>query len=388
MNISRPLRVLVVSPDYPPPFVGGSLAWIFELIENCDHQCDVLAAAQRFTRGEAGRQRVRRSRWLVDSQNPGTATLAVGYAFMAGWMIWQGIVRRYDLILANPGVIGNVLLFWLGWVMRMPVVGTAYSEEITLVLHGTSRKARVKQWLMKGAYRRAKGFVAVCDAARDLLTDLGVDRSSIDVIPPGFSHAKLARIPEATPREPGLRLLTVGRLIERKGFQDTVTVVDRLRADMPSIHLTIVGDGPMRGPLEEQIKQRGLHRHVTMAGAASDSDLARLYLESDLFVLANRMLANGDIEGCPVVFAEAAAYGLPVVGGKAGGASSLVEDGRTGLLVAADNLDELTGAIRHLLSNPAEARRMGAAGRERIITEHAPPAIGRRFTHALDRQVK
>lgn len=388
MTVPRPLRVAVVSPDYPPPFVGGSLAWIFELIENCDHQCDVLAAAQRVPAREAGRQRVQRSRWLVDSQNPGTTTLAVGYAFMAGWMLWQGLVRRYDLILANPGVVGNVVLFWLGWAMRMPVVGTAYSEEITLVLHGTSRKARVKQWLMKGAYRRARGYIAVCDAARDLLADLGVDPRTVDVIPPGFSHAKLARIPEATPRDPGLRVLTVGRLIERKGFHDTVTAVERLRADMPAIHLTIVGDGPMRGLLQEQITQRGLERHVTMAGAASDSDLARLYRDSDLFVLANRMLPNGDIEGCPVVFAEAAAYGLPVVGGKAGGASSLVQNGRTGLLVAADNLDELTGAIRHLLSNPAEARRMGAAGRERIITEHAPEAIGRRFTRALDRQVK
>lgn len=381
----QPLRVLVVSPDYPPPFVGGSLAWIYQLLENCAHECDVLTSAARDGVTDMGRQRVLRSGWLTDSNNPTAWRLALGYAYMAYWTFTRGLLRRYDVILANPGVIGNVVLFWIGRLLQIPVVGTAYSEEITLVLYGRSWKTNVKHRLMKASYRQAEGFVAVCDAVRDMLIDLGVKADVIDVIPPGLTEAKLPSAAAVHRLANGYRILTVGRLIERKGFHDLIDAIDRLRPELPDIHLTIVGDGPMRPQLHDKVRQLGLEQHVTLAGAATDNQLATLYKESDLFVLANRMLPNGDVEGCPVVFAEAAAYGLPVIGGRAGGASSLIDDGKTGLLVKADDIGQLASSISRILTSPELARSMGAAGRAKIVGEHAPQELGRRLTLALER---
>ena len=159
-------------------------------------------------------------------------------------------------------------------------------------------------------------------------------------------------------------------------------------------------DGPLGAPdaapltamerdrLRARIAKLNLGEHVTLAGSVGDEALAKLYVESAVFVLANRMLANGDVEGCPVVFAEAAAYGLPVIGGKVGGASSLIDDQKTGLLVAADDIDELAAAMRRLLSSPELGDQMGAAGRTKILRDHAPAVIGQQFTVALTRHVR
>lgn len=384
------LRVLVVSPDYPPPFVGGSLGWIYQLVDNSRHCCEVLAAVR--PAGDAGedlgRQHVRRLPWLTDSRNPSLFRLTVGYAFMAYWVVTRRLGRHYDLILANPGVVGNVLLFWLGRLLGVPVVGTAYSEEITLVLHGRTVKARLKRGLLKLSYRQAAGYIAVCDAARDLLVRLGVSKGVIDVIPPGINQAKVPAAVSSVRRQRRHRVLSVGRLIERKGFRDLIDAVDRLREELPALHLTIVGDGPERDRLRARIAKLNLGEHVTLAGSVGDEALAKLYVESAVFVLANRMLANGDVEGCPVVFAEAAAYGLPVIGGKVGGASSLIDDQKTGLLVAADDIDELAAAMRRLLSSPELGDQMGAAGRTKILRDHAPAVIGQQFTVALTRHVR
>jgi phosphatidylinositol alpha-1,6-mannosyltransferase len=90
--------------------------------------------------------------------------------------------------------------------------------------------------------------------------------------------------------------------------------------------------------------------------------LAEHYALADIFIMPNRTLANGDTEGFGLVFMEASACGVPVIGGRAGGTAEAVRDGVTGLLVDGTSRDDISAAIRQLLDNPAQRAAMGRAG--------------------------
>ena len=150
----------------------------------------------------------------------------------------------------------------------------------------------------------------------------------------------------------GKRLIVgVGRLVPRKGFDQTIrgwkTIIDR----HPSAHLMIVGTGPQQQELEQLIEAAGMQKYVTLTGPLSSADLVAAYRSAEIFIMPNRTMPDGDTEGFGLVFLEANACGRTVVGGRAGGAVEAVRDGETGLLVNGDSVDEIAEAINRLLAD-------------------------------------
>ena len=140
----------------------------------------------------------------------------------------------------------------------------------------------------------------------------------------------------------GKRLVVgVGRLVPRKGFDQTIRGWQDVVAQHPTAHLMIVGDGPQRPELQELIASAGLQKHITLTGPLSDADLLAAYRSADLFIMPNRTMPDGDTEGFGLVFLEANACGRAVIGGKAGGAVEAVRDGETGLLVDGNSVQEI-----------------------------------------------
>jgi glycosyltransferase involved in cell wall biosynthesis len=191
--------------------------------------------------------------------------------------------------------------------------------------------------------RRAGLAARACDARTTVVIRNGVDPAAVRVAGGGST--------------PPL-LVTVGRLQAPK---DAVTLVHALAVVRVPFEAMIVGDGPDRAALEEEVRRLGLERIVELAGGRDD--VAELLATADVFVLSSRS------EGLPVSILEAMAAGLPVVATSVGGVPEVVVDGDTGLLVPPGDPSSLAAAIERLLADPALRRHLGEAGRRRI-TEH------------------
>ncbi len=161
-------------------------------------------------------------------------------------------------------------------------------------------------------------------------------------------------------------LLTVGRLVERKGHDLAIRAVAALRDRYPGIRYIIAGTGPREPALRSLAVAAGCADAVVFVGLVPDDVLPSLYAASDVFVMPCRALEQRDgVEGLGLVFLEASASGKAVVGGRSGGTDAAVEDGATGILVDPGRLDNLVAALDRLLADPALAARLGRAGRAR-----------------------
>lgn len=158
-------------------------------------------------------------------------------------------------------------------------------------------------------------------------------------------------------------LLTVGRLTRRKGHDKVLEVLARLRPAYPGLAWLVLSDGELEGELKARCAALGLDDVVRWVGPVAPAELPRYYAVADLFVHPNRTLEDDDVEGFGMVFLEASASGVAVIGGKSGGVPDAVSDGATGLLVDGTSVEAVADAIASLVGDPARRAAMGAAGR-------------------------
>lgn len=160
------------------------------------------------------------------------------------------------------------------------------------------------------------------------------------------------------------RLLAVGRLVPKKGFDTLVEAVALLHQKQAQFHLTIVGDGPEAEGLKSRIAELGLEKFITMTGAVSNRVVLEEMARSHVLVQPSRRGRSGDLDGIPNVILEAMSMGRPVVGTAISGLPEVVKDGQTGRLVEPEDSIGLAEAILFLAQNRERARELGRAGRE------------------------
>ncbi len=161
----------------------------------------------------------------------------------------------------------------------------------------------------------------------------------------------------------GARLLTVGRLVSRKGH---VKVLETMKS-IPNSTYTIVGDGPMRKEILDAIKALDLESRVTILQHVSDGKLPEVYATHDIFLMPSTK-STDDREGFGIVALEAALFGLPVIATNQPGVDEAVVQGRTGLLID-DTIPDLAKAIVDLANDESLRHQLGRDGRERVIAE-------------------
>jgi phosphatidylinositol alpha-1,6-mannosyltransferase len=164
-------------------------------------------------------------------------------------------------------------------------------------------------------------------------------------------------------------ILSVGRLMRRKGFDNVIRSLPILLEQGLIIEYALIGIGNEKTYLQELAEELNVAEHVHFLGHVSYEDLPRWYHACDLFAMPNRDI-EGDSEGFGLVFLEAAASGKPAIAGKAGGTSSAVIDGKTGLLVDGENVAEIATAMGRLLDDPEESSRLGHAARQRVLENY------------------
>lgn len=165
-------------------------------------------------------------------------------------------------------------------------------------------------------------------------------------------------------------ILTVARLVERKGIDVVIRAMPRMLEAVPGAVYLIIGTGPYQEKLERLARESGLEGRVIFAGHIPDEELPYYYGACDVFVLVSRTLADREeMEGFGIVYLEAGACGKPVIGGRGGGTSEAIEDGVTGLLVDPLDVNEVANAIVRVLEDEELAKRLGENGRERATRQ-------------------
>jgi glycosyltransferase involved in cell wall biosynthesis len=162
-------------------------------------------------------------------------------------------------------------------------------------------------------------------------------------------------------------ILSVGRLVEKKGFPDLIAACAQLKAAGRAFRCEIYGEGPLEPELRAQIARLGLADSVYLPGARSQRELVAVFQGAGVFALAPFVTEDGDRDGIPNVLVEAMACGLPVVSTAAAGIPELVRHGENGLLVPPRDVGALAGALAELLGNSERRARMGVAARQTVV---------------------
>jgi glycosyltransferase involved in cell wall biosynthesis len=222
--------------------------------------------------------------------------------------------------------------------------------------------------------------VTCCQANADYIAAAVPERSRppVQVIHHGVDLTRF-RPPEHR-RAPAVPvLLSVGRLVEKKGFDDLLhALADLLRRGTP-FECRIYGDGPLREELEGLRDRLGLHDRVRMMGARSGDEVLVALKDADVFVLMARQADDGDRDGIPNVLVEAMACEVPVVATAAGGIAELVRDGSNGLLRPERDRAGVAAALQSLLADEGLRRRLGESGRRTVEADFDVDVAARRL---------
>lgn len=249
---------------------------------------------------------------------------------------------------------------------------TAGSRPLVVTAHGTYVPQTAHRpavgWLYRRAYRRAH-LIAVSDytAARVRAT---LPDAALTVIRNGV-HVARFQAPAPAPRKRGPTILATGGVKQRKGTHLLIAALDRVRQHVPDAQLVITGrqdDRDYLAQVERQIADLELGEAVHLPGMISEDALRGWYQHADVFALPS-LNVGARFEGFGLVFLEASAAGLPVIGTHGSGVAEAVIEGETGLLVPQDDIPALAGAITRVLADGDLRAWLGAAGRAYAQTQ-------------------
>ena len=309
---SNSSQILLISPYFPPPFIGGSLVYIHNLITNSKLNFDILT--DNNNRSDDQKLNYIETKYIVNSQSPSRYGLIKMYLFIF-FIAFR--LRKYEVVILNISVIGNGLLAYLLNLLSIKTIIISYAEEITMSLYASGIKGIIKRIFLR-LYRNTNAIISVSHFAKNILIkDIKVT-SPIHVITTPLHNLKYSESKKDY-LDMNNQVLSVGRLIKRKGFAHLISSFKLVIESLPNAKLIIIGDGPDYHFLVSQIKSLKLNNSITIFQNINDDRLSSLYRESRLFVLANLLLENGDCEGAPNVIVEAASFGLPAIAGIEGG---------------------------------------------------------------------
>ena len=179
-------------------------------------------------------------------------------------------------------------------------------------------------------------------------------------------------------------LISVGRLVHRKGQDRLIEAMPEILKAVPNTVLVFIGQGPYKAELEKLVARHGVESSVRFIGRLTYPQLPEYIRLGDVFAMPSRSRFFGlEVEGLGIVYLEASACGLPVIAGNSGGAPDAVIEAVTGFAVDGNNISAISQAAITLLADPVLCSRMGSAGRAWIEKDWDWKLWGARFNQLL-----
>ncbi len=365
-------KSLFITLDFPP-VVGGVARYYQDLVEQfTKEEVLVVAPCARDTKESSHTQVLRKnllwSHWLWPRWTKSIFT------------IWR-LVRIHNINILWAGQllpIGTVCVL-LKLFSQTPYIVFVHGMDIG-ILSGR------KKYLAKIILKNASFVVANSRHTEKLAQQCGV-LSSVIVHPCPTDltvHTKSnALLPQKLQNKP--LILSVGRLVERKGFDRIIALMPQLLEKLPDTHYAVIGDGEELSALQQRVdklskKHPLIQERVHFIGKVVDEKLAAYYRAATVFAMPNQNI-NGDVEGFGLVYLEAALFGKPAIAGNSGGAPEAVIHEKTGLIVKNDT--ELLHALIKLLTDTSYRERLGSAAKKRARKEFQWDVQAQKLKQAL-----
>lgn len=369
--MSAPLHILVLCYEYPPLGGGGGVgvrdyaeAWAAK-----GHQVTVLTRGSNALPVEEESDALRVIRLRVGGRyDRATATNRAMLGYLIAGSVWiarsRAALADVDVINTHFAIPTGPLGMLANRILGLPNVLTIIGGD----LYDPSKKSSPHRHLWSRIANRriiasADSVIAISSDTRERAQRYFGIRRPIQVIPYGFS-TPVDYAPQPTDdtarQDEFFRLIAVGRLVARKGFD---TLLRSLALLPPQVRLEVVGEGPLLEPLQDLATELGVTNRVTWSGYVVGRSTVLYRMEcADCFVLSSLH------EGLGIVVQEAMFAGLPIIATDNGGQTDLVTDGENGLLVCAGDPEAIANAVLELMDDRERGRTMGSKGRDRIAS--------------------
>lgn len=216
-------------------------------------------------------------------------------------------------------------------------------------------------------FEKADRFIANSRHFAETAIRLGCPAEKITVIPSGIDTDRFAFRPSSPPEDRPFRLITVGRLVDKKGIDVAIDALAELHQAGVAGTLEVIGSGPLDGALKDHALRRGMDAHVRFLGPQTAGVVKERLLESDLFIASSRTAESGDQDAGTNTVKEAMAVGLPVVASRHGGLPELIVEGGSGYLCTENSAASLAEAICRSLDDRARWAEIARQARARVV---------------------
>jgi glycosyltransferase involved in cell wall biosynthesis len=259
--------------------------------------------------------------------------------------------------------------------IHTPASVAYYTHLMTGIPWSTSAHAKdiwiTPDWEKREKLASMDWLVTCTETGHRVLAALAPTPERTALVYHGLDFTRFPEPPARASKSQGpFTLLSVGRLVPKKGYAGLIEALGRLPKDL-DWRLRHVGGGPLKDALQAAAEQLGIAARITWLGAKPQETVLEEYRAADLFILNSRIAEDGDRDGLPNVLMEAQSQRLPVIATHLAGIPELVIDGETGTLVPADDAPALAQAIERLLRDAAWRERLAAAGYQRVRTMFA-----------------
>ncbi len=264
--------------------------------------------------------------------------------------------------------------------IRAPgLVAVFHAYDITVLLRERSKA------FYDDLFAEADLLLPISHLWANRLQTLGASPAAIKVHRMGIDPERFAYSARCPPTDGPVHVVSVARLVEKKGIAYVVEALGELKRSHPALDFRyhIVGDGPLRAELTELVQRHDLDEEVIFEGWMTRDEVGAVMQRAHLFVVPSVTAANGDMEGLPVVLMEAMAQGLPVIASRHSGIPEIVAHEHSGLLVEERDAAGLAAALGQMIHHPEQWEPMGRRGRA-IVEEHfAIEPLNDRLEHLL-----
>ena len=289
----------------------------------------------------------------------------------------------YDIIHCQFGTLSHKGIFFR--IINSPMA------KVIISFRGFDISKHVKQQgehCYDKAFKLGDFFLTNCNFFRERMIKLGCDENKAIVLGSGLDCSLFTFTPRYPPTDSRIRLVTTGRLVEKKGIEYGIRAVAKLIKTHPNVEYNIIGDGELRPSLQNLIHQLNVGDNVRLLGWKQQDELIEILDHSHILIAPCVTASDGNQDAPVNALKEAMAMGLPVIGTYHGGIPELIEDGISGFLVPERDADALAERLSYLIEHSQIWPDMGRAGRAYVERHYNLSALNDRlveiYHHLLD----